>query len=452
MRPSRPAGISGSPLPRFAKDPMPSIPAPFSVAFVHFAFPGNPGAIPLRRATGEWVGETPEWTWTGGRRPAALVGGSRPRVRVSFRRTPGAALPDGPWLVECRAHRGVGLRPRRVRLVFGSDGLSQPVDFRLAGHVPAGIGEVRWHWHWAATGRGRSHRLGDTRHHLFHTLRRPVPATRWAATSELAGQGDPRWVYLPVLQWTCQWAAGLRGDKPICDAILAALHRSGLRYGIAAWNVADMLQAGGGYCGGWYRMFQAMAGAQGVTVARRALHVDWRVEHRGIMRWCALVVSAPGLNQRRPVELPSLFHDSNRGPDADDPVQRFLGRRYRFWGHPGQVADGHCVNFLRHGGRWYLYDPSFLDRPVALSRFHLPRPDTTRTVAVEDQGNFQSAYLDRAVGHLLGSLRHVGQLYRTERPDPDHPRFNSLTTRNGLSVKTAIIPPRWRNITFYWTG
>jgi hypothetical protein len=30
----------------------------------------------------------------------------------------------------------------------------------------------------------------------------------------------------------------------------------------------------------------------------------------------------------------------------------------------------------------------------------------------------------------------------------------SHTTRtfNGLSVKTAIIPARWRNITFYWMG
>ena len=431
---------------------MAQTPTPFSIASIHFAFAGNPGAIPLRRATGEWVGETPEWTWTLGRRPVALVGGSRPRVRLIFRRTPGPPSPNGSWLVACRAHQGVGSRSRRVRLVFGPDGRSQPVDFRLDGSVPAGIGEARWHWHWTATGSGRLRRIGDTRHHLFHTLRRAVPAARWAAASELAGEGDPHWTYLPLMRWTCRWAAGLRSDKSICDAILAALPRSGLKYGVAAWNTGEMLQAGGGYCGGWYRMFQAMAGAQGVTVERRAMHVDWRVEHQGIMRWCALVVSAPGLNQRRPVELPSVFHDSNRGPSQGDPVQRFRVRRYRFWGHPGELADGHCPNFLRHRGRWYLYDASFMGRPVALSGFQLPRPDTTRAVAVEDQGNFQRAYLDKAVGHLLGSLRHVDHYYETRRPDPDHPQFNSLTTENGLSVKTSIIPPRWRNITFYWTG
>jgi hypothetical protein len=51
---------------------------------------------------------------------------------------------------------------------------------------------------------------------------------------------------------------------------------------------------------------------------------------------------------------------------------------------------------------------------------------------------------------MLGSLRHGRRLFKTDHPDPAEPQFTSDITRNGLTVKTAIIPPRWRNITFYW--
>lgn len=429
---------------------------PFTIAAVHFGYPGSPGNIPLRIAeTGEWIGETPEWTWTGGRRAAAFVGGSAMRVMVTFRRRPGSGDPAGVWTVGARDGHRHGLRPRRVRLRFDREGHSQAVGFRLAGRLPAGIGQVRLAWRWHARREGRLRRLGVTRHLVYHTGRRPVRATEWATRGEVAdaphGKTALPWVYLPVMRWTCEWAGGRRGDKAICDAILAHLPRAGLKYAVAAWNVGQMLRAGGGYCGGWYRMFQAMAGAQGVRVLRRSYLVDWRVEQHEVMRWCALVVEAPGLNRQRPVERGSTFHDSDHGPGPDQPVQRVTTRRYRFWGHPGQVADGHCVNFLRHRGHWYLYDASFLRRAVRLDDFRLPAPSMTRTVPVERLGSFQAAYLDEAVDHLLGSLRHAGRLYRTRHPDPDHPQFDSRSTRNGLTVRTAIIPPRARNITFYWT-
>ena len=214
------------------------------------------------------------------------------------------------------------------------------------------------------------------------------------------------------------------------------------------------MQAGGGYCGGWYRMFQAMAAAQGVRVERRSYLVDWRVEPDDVARWCAIVVSDPGVNRHRPLEESSTFHDANMGPGKDRPVQRFDVHRYRFWGHPGQLADGHCVNFLRHKGQWYLYDASFRTQPVALRHFRLPSPNPKRRLAVEHQGNFQGAYLNHAVGHLLGTLRHGDRLYRTERPLPGPTASTPQRgfTFNGLSVKTALIPARWRNITFYWMG
>jgi hypothetical protein len=254
------------------------------------------------------------------------------------------------------------------------------------------------------------------------------------------------------MRWTCAWAKGRRDPKAICDALLANLHRSGLQYALPAWSVGEILRVGGGYCGGWYRMFQAMAASQGVRIERRALHVDWRIERDGVMRWCAMVVSSPGLNRKVPNEAASTFHDSDFGRDPAFPIERVKERRYRFWGHPDEMADGHCLNFLQHRGRWYVYDASFMNRAVALRGFRLPDPDTTQSVPVDRLGTFQSAYLDRAVGHLLGSLRHGDTYYRTAKPDPDHPQFNSKTTRNGLTVKTSIIPTHWKNITFFWTA
>ena len=425
------------------------------IASVQFAFEGNPAVIPLRDPrTLDFLGASPEWTLAGSRHPAAFIGGSRPRVRVTFQRAAGAASDSRPWRISARGTHGHGLTARTVHLTFDANGKSQPVDFRFAKAVPRGIGEVRRHWRWHAEHAGHNHAFGVTRHHIYHTWRRAIEPAAWAVTSERQqgpfGKPDAPWVYLPLMHWTCRWAAGRNTDKSVCDAIIANVRRSGLRYAVTAYNVGQMLQEGGGYCGGWFRMFQAMAGAHGVRVHRRAFLTDWRMEHRDIMRWCAIVVSAPGLGRRRPAEAASLFHDSNMGRARHYPIQRFRVRRYRFWGAPGSKADGHCINFLQYRGRWYLYDACFFDRPVALRDFKLPRASAQRTVAVERLGTFQKAYLNRAVSHMLGSLRHGDKLYKTVHAEPRQPQFTGRMTRNGLSVKTAIIPGRWRNITFYW--
>ena len=39
------------------------------------------------------------------------------------------------------------------------------------------------------------------------------------------------WVYKPLMEWTCQWAAGEDDEKAICDAIIRNIGSSGLRYG-----------------------------------------------------------------------------------------------------------------------------------------------------------------------------------------------------------------------------
>ncbi len=430
--------------------------APFTVHSIAFAYDGA-GAVPLRDpADDSFTGDAPEWTAHGRRDPAAYAGGTRPVVRVVFARSRTAGPHTGTWRVGARGHHGPGLTPRRVDLHFGPGGLSGPHEFRFDAPLPRGAGAIRPHWHWHATGHGlRSRYLGTTRHLVYHTWRPPLGPASWAVRRERRkaprGRPDHPWVYLPVMRWTCRWAAGRRTEKAVCDAILRHLGSSRLRYAVAAWNVGDMLRAGGGYCGGWYRMFQAMAAAQGVHVERRSYLVDWRAEARRESRWCAIVVRHPGLNRDRPVERASTFHDADVYPRKAGPIVRRQDRRYRFWGHPGHAADGHCINLLRHRGRWYLYDASFRRTAAALGAVELPPPSNLRRVPVERLGAFKRAYLDGAVGHMLGSLLHRGHLYRTEHPDPCHPLFGGKLTRNGLTVRTALIPPRDRDITFYWT-
>ena len=254
------------------------------------------------------------------------------------------------------------------------------------------------------------------------------------------------------MRWTCAWTGRRRTEKGICDAILRHLPESRLRYAEAAWDVGTMLTAGGGYCGGWYRMFQAMAAAQGVPVERRSYLVDWRPEAEHQSRWCAIVVRHPGINREHPLERASTFHDADVAPRKRGPIERRHLRRYRFWGHPGLAADGHCINILAFRGRNYLYDASFARRAVSLGAGTLPPPDERRPIPVRRLGGFKRAYLDGAVGHMLGSLLHDGRLFRTARPDPCHPEFNAKETLNGLTVRTALIPDDGKAITFYWTS
>ena len=437
---------------------MPRAAPPFVVHSIAFAWSGAGDAVPLRDpATGEFTGDVPEWTADGRRDPAAYPGGSRPAVRVVFARAPGAPrdLPTR-WVVGARGHHGPGISRRTVELRFDRRGLSGPHEFRLDTPLPAGAGELRPHWHWHVAGHGLLSRyLGTTRHVVYHTWRSPLGTASWAARSEREtgphGRPDHRWVYTPVMRWTCRWAARRRTEKSVCDAILLHLPSSRLKYAVAAWHVGEMLLRGGGYCGGWYRMFQAMAAAQGVHVERRSYLVDWRVEAKRESRWCAIVVRHAGINRDQPAERASTFHDADVFPRKVGPVAWRRLRRYRFWGHPGGAADGHCINVLEYRGRAYLYDASFRRRPVSLGAVKLPSPSTRRRVPVERLGAFKRAYLDGAVEHMLGSLLHGGRLYRTEHPDPCHPQFGGRVMRNGLTVRTALIPAADRDITFYWT-
>jgi hypothetical protein len=420
----------------------------FEVHSIAFAYPGNREAIALREpATNRLVSEHPEWIRQERSAPAAYVRGARPHVRVVFRRT------SGPTRVTCviaarATGRAPAIEPRSARLVFDRNGLSQPVRFRLSRALPKAVGVSRIRWNWFREVERRRTHLGDSEHEICLTWRRPRPASNWATPDPF--KSHPVWVYLPLMQWTCAWAAGKSDPKTICDAILRKLPASGLAYAKPAWDVRSMLTTGGGYCGGWYRMFQAMAGAQGVAVQRRSFLVDWQNESRERARWCAIVVQNPGINRETVAEAASTFHDVRQRPVRGAPVRSTTTARYRFWGVPGQVGDGHCLNFLRHGGTWYLYDACFMRAPVALPGFSLPRSNSLRAVPIGRLGSFRTRYLDHAVGYMLGSFRNDGRLYRTVHPDPADPHFGSDTVINGLSIRTAIVPRPGELISFYW--
>jgi acyl-CoA dehydrogenase family protein 9 len=71
-------------------------------------------------------------------------------------------------------------------------------------------------------------------------------------------------------------------------------------------------------------------GHQRIRLERRAYLVNWEALPGARVRWCALVVTDPGLNRSRPAEGPSRFHDADERPISRSPVQSVTQRRYRF--------------------------------------------------------------------------------------------------------------------------
>ena len=431
---------------------------PFLVHSIGFAHATSPHAIPLRRPETNGFITAPEWVAGTPSEPVAYVRGAKPTIHVVFRRrgksTGRKAREMKTVLVGAKGHHGPGVTPRKVRLRFNAKGLSGSYRFTLDARLPSEIGQLHLRWEWHTENENGIRFLGQTEHEVLLAWKRPVEAVHWHSHAERAaarpGLLAGRWMYVPLIQWACTWAAGKNDEKSICDAIIGNVSRSKLKYAVAAWTVRDMLRLHGGYCGGWYRMFQALAGSQGVAVERRTFLVDWPVVETPQVRWCAIVVRNPGINRVRPVDGPSEFHDANTHPLATCRVNNLRQRRYRFWGSPGKQADGHCINFLRHEGRYYVYDACFFDRAIPLHNFKLPRTSSAAPLPVSQLGSFKRAYLDRAVDHMLGSVRADGVLYRCEIPEPNKPGFEHTHTRNGLTVRSALIPVRQNALAFYW--
>src|SRR5579864_883774 len=374
--------------------------APFSVYSVHFDFPGGQ-AIKLRDpATNQFIGTTPEWVASVRNEMAAYVRATRPEMRVIFRGTPAV---NGTYTVGADG-MPIQVDERRVTLAFDpGSGLSAPEVFRANGNLPDQIGlhPTTLHWYVREMPAPAHCPPAGTSTHLI--------ATSWRAlaTAPAPEAGLSNWVYRPLMEWTCRWAAGQNDEKAICDAIIASVASSGLRYGVLGiYEVRDLLLNQGGMCEAWYKTFQQMAQCQGIFVYRRRFLVDWRQVANGEVLWCAIVIRRGGLNHAVPTHDASNFHDNHVGfpipAGMAFPIVNITERRYRFWGLPHYHYDGHCINFLEYNGELYLYDACFGMGPIQVNA---PLPVNNLNV-VQGGANlapFKAAYLDHAIEYMLGS-------------------------------------------------
>jgi hypothetical protein len=401
---------------------------------VHFQFPTSraiqlvdPAVVQLNQQQPVTLGASPEWVALTRNETAAYVRGEKPTVRVVFRGSPAA---DGEYSVGAD---GSFLQMKEMRLTLTFDpttGLSAPVDFKARNRLPKKIGFhdvlLRWYARMPAHC-PLSFSVGDSPHRI---------CTSWRPfTAPPAGEaGLPDWVYRPLMEWTCQWAAGLDDELAICDAIIANVGSSGLQYGVpGVYQVRDLLLKQGGMCGAWYQTFQHMAHCQGVFVYRRRFLVDLRPMPGGEEHWCAIVICAGGLNQLVPTHPPADFSDNHSGfpipAGATVPLSVVNEPRYRFWCIPSLYHyDGHCINFLAYEGALYLFDACFDLGPIPVKA---PLPPNNLNVAQggADLAPLRAAYLDSAIDYMLGTIRNGQHLLVAQYPD-----------LNGMTVPTAEIP------------
>lgn len=401
--------------------------APFEIHSVHFDFPGGQ-AIKLKDpVTDLIIGRIPEWVAGGRNELAAYVRGTRPEMRVRFHGTPAE---NGTYTVGADG-TPFQVQEQQVALAFApGTGLSNSVIFRASADLPNQIGvhQAKLDWYIRVQPPPAHHLpLGTSTHCL---------ATNWRAldTPPAGEDGLPNWVYRPLMEWTCQWAAGQNDEKAICDAIIANIGASGLRYGVYAANVREMLQNNGGMCGVWYQAFQQLAHCQGVFVYRRRFLVDWRPMPDGEVHWCAIVIRRGGLNQAIPTHPASDFHDNDTvfpiAAGTAVPIVNRTEQRYRFWGWPNFYYDGHCINFLVHDGRLYLYDACFGAGPIQIDA-QLPVNNVNVAQGGVNLTPFKTAYLDDAIDYMLGSIRNGPDFLQS---------FYVPVCVNGMTVRTTNIP------------
>ena len=168
-------------------------------------------------------------------------------------------------------------------------------------------------------------------------------------------------------------------------------------------------------CGEWSQFFSALAGVHSVALAKKCYLLQTDAGTMGEQKWRQIVVTANGLNQSQPPNpwwTPKKWWDIDAGkypfPEflgnssgADD-VTYHSARRYHFSG----PNDGHCINFLVHGGHNYLYDSSF--GPYNAGGIKQDTYATVPTGRTDGAANndFRTKYFNASVPYLLGRLWH----------------------------------------------
>ena len=193
--------------------------APFEVHSVHFDFVGGQ-AIKLKDPdTDRIIGITAEWMAGGRNELSAYVRATRPEMRVIFRGTPAA---DGTYTVEADG-TPFQVQARSVTLSFDpGTGLSNATIFRSSVDLPDRIevhpAKLDWYVRVQPTPTYRAP-VGTSTHRI---------ATSWRtlATAPAGEDGLPNWAYRPLMEWTCQWAAGRMMKK---QSATPSSRMSGLR-------------------------------------------------------------------------------------------------------------------------------------------------------------------------------------------------------------------------------
>jgi hypothetical protein len=367
-------------------------------------------SIPLKDHQTDMNVPKPEFIYQTRNEPAAYIKNSVITVKVKFTGM------NGITSAKIKAEGGLGGLPEQT--VSFSGGESPVIEFTANNALPNRISVNNISWNWKCkdvNGSGSEEvSMGFTSHEIYTTNAEP---------------SNPP-IYKKPMKWTCEWATGLSDEKDICDAIISNLWRSGLHYGRRGWTVDQILDNGGGMCGGWYKMFQHMCDAQGVFVHAIFYQLKNDAAPPPEVKWAGIDILDPGLNNLEPTDTHNVWWVDNVYPKpryfgdtsgADDVEYVSNKKVYRFF---AGVGDGHCVNFLEYGGQIYLYDPSFGHGPFSNTFTSIPSGDKTG----EDLSDFREHYFNTAVDHLYGYIEYDDGI--AENPP----------TYKYLDVKTSLVP------------
>ncbi len=353
----------------------------------------------------------PEYVKGAASEPAAYVRNAAVTIQARF-------VANSPLnQVTVWAEGSLGGLPKKT-VDFGGATSSPSVDFTALKRLPNKIGVNKIVWKWKYMGLdGKVRDMGKTSHVAYTSFAAPLSTP----------------VYKELMAWTADWASNLGNEKQITDAIIRKLGRSGMQYGMAAWDTATMLDAGGGMCGGWSQMFADMAATHGVFLHRRCFILQNDAVPSPEAKWLYIVIKAAGLNRSEPATDPWNWGDVDKKSaypyplylgnlSKKDDVNYVTEKRWAF----ASPYDGHCIDFLEYDGKVYLYDPSFGKGPFNNTFTSVPSGSMTGTAL----STFRTNYHDKAIDYLRGVIAY--RSCRTCEPETD-PSFE-------LDVKTKNIP------------
>jgi hypothetical protein len=211
---------------------------PFVVHSIQFDWKNQ--AVHLKRqSTGAPV-TLPEFLRGVRNEPACYVMGKLPRIQVVFEKRPGF-VPGSTWTVGATGSLG-GVRDKDITPVFGSGGLSNPIDFELMWPLPDQVERTDVSLNWFARpspGPGLVAAIGSATHRLYMVLAQPTAP--WVAETP----------WIEGLDIACVWAAGAADADTAAGLITQRYNGSGVvsydtvqgatQYGFTTFSFSQMI-------------------------------------------------------------------------------------------------------------------------------------------------------------------------------------------------------------------